>query len=79
VALGLGVTKTPYDPRSAEISAPAEEIRGALLEFKPRLGPKKAQRIQWDTDFIPPGTGSSNQSPSSRESDANLTFGVGAR
>ena len=34
---GLGVTKTPYDPRSAEISALAEEIRGALLGFEPRL------------------------------------------
>jgi hypothetical protein len=32
---------------------------------------KKAQRIQWDTDFFPRGTGSSNPSPSSGESTAN--------
>ena len=37
VALGLGVTKTPYDPRSAEISPLAEEIPGAFLGFEPRL------------------------------------------
>jgi hypothetical protein len=32
----------------------------------------KAQQIQWDTDFFPPGTGSSNPSPSSAESATNL-------
>jgi hypothetical protein len=35
---------------------------------------KKAQRIQWDTDFFPRGTGSSNPSPSTGESTANLSF-----
>ena len=37
MALGLGVTKTPYDPRSADISALAENPRRALLGFEPWL------------------------------------------
>ena len=53
VALGLGVTKTPYDPRSAEISALAEEIRGALLGFKPRLEPQESSADPMGYRFLP--------------------------
>jgi hypothetical protein len=40
------VTKTPYDPRSAEIGALAEEIRGALLAFDPRLERQQSSPIR---------------------------------
>jgi hypothetical protein len=53
VALGLGVTKTPYDPRSAEISALAEEIRDALLGFKPRLQPQESSADPMGYRFLP--------------------------
>jgi hypothetical protein len=53
VALGLGVTKTPYDPRSAEISALAEEIRGALLGFEPRLERQESSADPMGYRFLP--------------------------
>ena len=53
VALGLGVTKTPYDPRSAEISALAEEIPGALLGFEPRLERQENSADPMGYRFLP--------------------------
>ena len=53
MALGLGVMKTPYDPRSAEISALAEEIRGALLGFEPRLERQESSADPMGYRFLP--------------------------
>ena len=53
VALGLGVTKTPYDPRSAEISPLAEEIPGALLGFEPRLESQENSADPMGYRFLP--------------------------
>ena len=55
MALGLGVIENArMTPAAAEISALAEEIRGARFWGLSRgWSAKKAQRIQWDTDFFP--------------------------